>query len=341
MASCKYCGSHFKKNDANYFYALFVGIEIIKKDNYCCEAHYEMHTGKNWSNEWRSGVRGIPKRIGVIFIIMLVMTLAMMIIGLVVSNPKDSKRNTSDSSAISQDQDSVSRNRKKGGKKKTRGSDEPQKAASKIEVSRDDTLKNNSATDEKKIKGNSENVAQEDSSKMLKVTSEYFTDSRDNHKYKVVRIGNQKWFGENLLYQTNKDQWCYDAREENCRKFGLLYSWEAASIACPNGWKLPSKSDWEMLFKFAGKQSALKSSRFGDGSDDVKFGILPGGRFGAYQEENNFRDINRVAHLWSSTEDNANTATVIRFTSGTNGNLLDNFSEPKTRGASVRCIKIE
>jgi uncharacterized protein (TIGR02145 family) len=82
-----------------------------------------------------------------------------------------------------------------------------------------------------------------------------FTDSRDSKKYKIVKIGSQTWFAENLDYggEDGDIGTCPDGEPKNCPKYGRLYNWEDAMLACPDGWHLPSEEEWQTLTDFAGK----------------------------------------------------------------------------------------
>ncbi|MFC0876165.1 FISUMP domain-containing protein [Saccharicrinis sp. FJH2] len=106
----------------------------------------------------------------------------------------------------------------------------------------------------------------------LKFTVEdYFTDERDGHTYRIVKIGNQVWMAENLAYlptisppnevpmdTSNHDPYytVYDyygtsvsnaKATEMYKKYGVLYNAPAAFTACPDGWHLPSNAEWEEL----------------------------------------------------------------------------------------------
>ncbi|WP_157966005.1 fibrobacter succinogenes major paralogous domain-containing protein [Cognataquiflexum aquatile] len=80
---------------------------------------------------------------------------------------------------------------------------------------------------------------------------ETFTDPRDGQVYKIVKIGDQTWFAENLNYDA-EGSWCYDNDPENCEIYGRLYTWEAGLTACPEGWHLPSEDEWGKLVDFLG-----------------------------------------------------------------------------------------
>jgi len=112
-----------------------------------------------------------------------------------------------------------------------------------------------------------------------------FTDSRDRKTYRTVKIGNHTWMAENMNYKIEGSR-CYNNKVSYCKKYGRLYDWNAAMKVCPDGWHLPSYSEWTDLEKTAGSASIkLKSTSGwyynddidGNGTDDYDFSALPGG----------------------------------------------------------------
>lgn len=126
----------------------------------------------------------------------------------------------------------------------------------------------------------------------------YFTDPRDNQSYPVVTIGEQAWMSARLNYKTS-DSYCYQDLELNCDRYGRLYTWNAAKKACPEGWHLPRKVEFETMRAVLGEDdrdiffSALPvgesvSSYTGIRNDD--------GYHGQREEEDQF------SNFWSSTD---------------------------------------
>ena len=167
------------------------------------------------------------------------------------------------------------------------------------------------------------------------------TDARDGESFQTVKIGKQIWMAENLKVKT-EGSWCYEDKETNCQKYGRLYNWDAAKVACPVGWHLPSKEEFEALFVAVGGEDVagkkLKSisgwEKNGNGDDAFAFSALPaGGRnyYGNYYREGD------LAFFWSSTEYNSDNAYNMYLNFNFDYAYLDDYY--KFNGFSVRCLK--
>ena len=163
----------------------------------------------------------------------------------------------------------------------------------------------------KKVEQSSSSVILSSSSAMLglvdpsTVVIDFLTDSRDGQIYKTVTIGSQTWMAQNLNYET-ADSYCHSDTPSNCIKYGRLYTWAAAISACPSGWHLPTKAEFDTLISVVGYFLAgkkLKSTSgwisSGNGTDDYSFSALPAG---ARASDASFGYEGYRAYFWSSTE---------------------------------------
>ena len=169
------------------------------------------------------------------------------------------------------------------------------------------------------------------------------TDPRDGKTYRTVKIGNQVWMAENLNYEM-EGSYCYDNDPENAKKYGRLYTWEAAMKAAPEGWHLPSKAEFETLLSAVGGRdasgAALKSTSGwdydGNGTDSYGFSALPAGYRYDYDD---FYLAGDDAYFWSSSERNSDDAYFMNFDDLTDVASL--FCNDKNYGLSIRCVKEE
>lgn len=186
---------------------------------------------------------------------------------------------------------------------------------------------------------------------LLTSCSESFTDSRDGQSYDVVKIGNLTWMAENLNFET-VGSFCPEGDSRNCKRLGRLYSWAEARSVCPDGWRLPTKEDFESLVAATSKEAsqsssqsragaALKSSdgwfKKGNGSDALGFRALPAGYRGA---DGKFDGIGGCAYFWSATEDAENresNAFYLFLSFSSDAASINAFAKEDYR--SVRCVK--
>jgi uncharacterized protein (TIGR02145 family) len=171
---------------------------------------------------------------------------------------------------------------------------------------------------------------------------EYFTDSRDGQKYRTVKICGLVWMAENLNYKTG-DSWCYKDDDDYSKKYGRLYTWDAAKTACPAGWRLPTRQEWDTLvtamggLQMAGKKLKAKSgwSDNGNGTDDYGFSALPGGR--RFLGPSAYLNATYEGVWWTATKYDSDYA-YARGTECDRNDMYENHDNLKENGFSVRCV---
>ena len=196
--------------------------------------------------------------------------------------------------------------------------------------------------------------------KPLKKETGTFTDTRDGKTYKWVKIGDQIWMAENLAYTGNDMQhitdntawnntsyngWCYyDKNSSNEAIYGVLYQWEAAKIACPSGWHLPTDDEWTTLIDYIGGEKAggkmkIKGTKYwkdpNEGAtNESGFSALPSGNRSFYNGA--FSDLGGIGHWWSA-EDNSDHSSS-RTLNYDNTEVYRDYNY-KSFGFSVRCVR--
>ena len=208
---------------------------------------------------------------------------------------------------------------------------------------------------------------------LLSACSESFTDSRDGQSYAVVTIGGLTWMAENLNFET-AGSFCPEGDSRNCKRLGRLYSWAEARSVCPDGWRLPTKVDFETLVAATSGEAAqslspslvqsqagnsgavpnasnavqnnragmaLKSSdgwfKKGNGSDALGFRALPAGYRSA---DGKFDGIGGYAYFWSATEDPENSESNVFYlflSFSSDAASINAFAKEDYR--SVRCVR--
>lgn len=170
-----------------------------------------------------------------------------------------------------------------------------------------------------------------------------FIDSRDGKTYKTIRIGNQVWMAENLNYVDSVANpglmgrtSCYDDKQENCDKYGAMYTWAAAVDSlttgcgkpsgcelkgapiqgiCPDGWHVPTYDEFGELVNFVSKGKnlpadysvyyderyatiqALNTPRWKRATDMYGLNLVPSGVF--ENANDGYAGIGWYATLWS------------------------------------------
>ncbi|MGF7139884.1 fibrobacter succinogenes major paralogous domain-containing protein [Roseimarinus sediminis] len=123
--------------------------------------------------------------------------------------------------------------------------------------------------------------------------SEYgeFTDSRDGHIYKTIKIGEQIWMAENLAATKYNDStaipnvtdgsnwvtlstpaYCwYDNEKETYSNTGVLYNWFVVETGklCPTGWHVPTHSEWLTLEDYLANNDYNYDGSIGDAREKI------------------------------------------------------------------------
>lgn len=117
-------------------------------------------------------------------------------------------------------------------------------------VSSSSAQKNNmSSSSVKETSGKTPATAESSENKSeVSVSFGTLTDVRDGKTYKTVEIGMQTWMAENLNFKSNSS-YCYRNYQDSCDKYGRLYTYEDAVTACPEGYRLPSRADFDGLLR--------------------------------------------------------------------------------------------
>ena len=153
--------------------------------------------------------------------------------------------------------------------------DLPELESSSSVESSSEAASSSSAEESSSLEESSSSVEESSSSQEPESSSseQVFIDERDGQAYRYVVIGEQTWMAQNLNYdiEDNRRQSCYRDEPDFCLRFGKLYSWpgvmdydknrcqDDASCSltsnqgiCPNGWHVPTKSEWDTLWSNVG-----------------------------------------------------------------------------------------
>ena len=205
----------------------------------------------------------------------------------------------------------------------------------------------------------------------------------DGYKYQTVKIGNQTWMAENLqvthyydgtaiphvtdstawawLSNNNTDDaYCfYDNNSSSI--YGTLYTWSAAmgdnavssntnpsrvQGICPDGWHLPSDSEWTELTEYLGtSETGGKLKETGTtnwaspntgATNETGFTALPGGM--RTDSHAVFGSMNLYGTWWSATEYQSSLSALQHMLIYDSAEIY-HYERNKSFGLSVRCVK--
>jgi Fibrobacter succinogenes major domain (Fib_succ_major). len=169
-----------------------------------------------------------------------------------------------------------------------------------------------------------------------------FTDPRDGNTYRTISEGGTPWMAENLKYKVNGEAvYSFDNNSDNIAAYGLLYDWKTALKACPDGWHLPSGTEFRSLMD----QSEINDNRGKPGSGPATFRVQLAGM---QDYEGTFSEMDESAYYWTSTEYGQNEAEYFSYLLindkpvidlSRKEDMPDIHGAEKTNKYSVRCVK--
>ena len=172
-----------------------------------------------------------------------------------------------------------------------------------------------------------------------------FTDRDGNtYAFKTMKDG-KRWMTQNLNIKI-QDAYCYEDKDENCRKYGRLYTWEAAKEGCRllgDGWRLPTDAEWKKLAEsYGGFYDWSVSKDIGDPKQSYRellvngssgFAALLGG---IRYSSGSYYSLGASVYYWTSTESSSSTAWFYNFNGG---KLWRHNYDSQAYGHSVRCLQ--
>ena len=150
------------------------------------------------------------------------------------------------------------------------------------------------------------------------------------------------WLSDNLTVNSAQS-YCYDNAEENCRRYGRLYTWESAQRGCHSlgeGWRLPTNDEWRQLAKHYGGvrddsedggKAAFRALRPGGSSGFMI--LFSGGR----AMDGEYARLEAHGFYWTVSESDSATAWFYNF--GQAGYLNRHSDGEKQRAFAVRCVR--
>lgn len=185
-----------------------------------------------------------------------------------------------------------------------------------------------------------------------------FSDPRDGGLYYLATAGGNVWMQNNLYYSGSGIS--YENSPAMDRIAGRLYNWNEAVEACPEGWHLPSDSDFAALAGSDGEEysagqiftgaagSLMSNVTFNDLrmwtfwpevkiTNSTKFAAIPFGYAIDQEGINRFTGTNKYSVFWTS--DNDEDTAVYRYIYVDKNNVYPANGDKESFRASVRCVK--
>ena len=177
-----------------------------------------------------------------------------------------------------------------------------------------------------------------DSSYLEKIPQDYGTLKIGDQSYRTIEIDGVTWMADNVNVNDDGSS-CYNDDKEYCKEYGRLYSYETALKICPDGWQLPTKTQYSSLKMYAKTNAALRSTlgwsnNASKGLNFWGFDAKPAGGM----DGKDFFDLKASAYFWVnenlSDESKASTFWINYYDQAPSFMSYD-----KKNKYSVRCVK--
>lgn len=168
----------------------------------------------------------------------------------------------------------------------------------------------------------------------------YMTDSRDGKVYRIIKAEGKLWMAENLAFDPGHDSWIYENNASYGAKYGRLYTWEAAVKACPPGWRLPTRKEWQTLAEsFGGESISEKEVSLTDydaltDKGSSGFDALLSGEYNS--QEQKFYLVGLMGFYWTNDDVGLGEKTIVVFEAGKGMGISGDFP---ALGYACRCVK--
>jgi uncharacterized protein (TIGR02145 family) len=167
------------------------------------------------------------------------------------------------------------------------------------------------------------------------------SDPRDGNVYKTITVQGVTWMAENLRYKAAQGIYFTDNDPKNVPTYGVLYEWKTATKVCPDGWHLPSGTEFQTLANYIEQRDSWRKKA----TDQTSFGIQLAGM---QDYEGTFSEMDESGYYWTSTEydkDNSEyfsymvilDAPVVDISR--KEDITDIHGTEKSNKYSVRCVK--
>jgi uncharacterized protein (TIGR02145 family) len=166
-----------------------------------------------------------------------------------------------------------------------------------------------------------------------------FQDPRDNQEYGQTFVGTQWWMTNNLNWDTweafTKD-YCYQDNLTKCDEKGRLYVWPISSAfdinVCPQGWRLPSETDFKVLITNLGDSTTAKTALLANGSSGL--GIV---YTGIRELDGTYSNENTTTMFWTISKVDTSQAKALSIIESQSEVAI--HTKNKGYGFCIRCIK--